>query len=299
MTTTQPNTNQFAMSTVRGQLDLLTQGTVISCQVDSAQAVNIQQGEAVKLATTAGGVPKVISLAANADVSFGFACRNLKDVDYPASSYLEVAMINSVMTMEAGAAITRGAKVEVVYTTRKVITNAGTNPVVGFALDTAANSGDLIRVYIITQSYQSAQVIADIAGLQDALDAANANADASVQTISVTASLAQINAGLTLIAGVGGKAITVLDYTARVNGSSFAGGTNIILESTNGTPVVVSTIAEAALASGAINKPTTANNVLGVGFSAPLGTSDGVKVVSTGTHTTATGITFTFTYQQV
>jgi hypothetical protein len=62
--------------------------------------------------------------------------------------------------------------------------------------------------------------------------------------------------------------------------------------------VVISTIVEAGLTSGAILIPSSSNTTLGAGFSVPLGTDDGVKVVSTGTHTTATGITFTITYKQ-
>lgn len=292
------NINQFAQTTVQGQMDLEFQGSVITCQVDAAQETSLIAGQAVKLATTGGGVPKVISLAADTDASFGFVARNLKDAAFPANSAVEIAMINSVMYMTAGAAITRGAKVEVVSATNKVITNAGTNPVVGFALDKASADGDLIRVYIITQSYQSAQIIADISGLQAALDVLTAAAAASVQSTRVTATLAEINAGKTLIAGASGKTITVLDYTAVVSGN-FATGTAVLLQSSAGSPVVVSTIAEAALTTGAILTPDDADTTLGVGFAAPLGSGDALKVANSGSNqTVGTSITFTITYKQ-
>lgn len=275
------NINQFALTPVQGQMDLEFAGSVISCQVDNDQATALIAGQAVKLSTDAGGVPKVLGLAANTDASFGFVARNLKDQNFPTLAAVEIAQFNSCMWMTAGAAITRGASLEVVYTTNKVITNAGTNPVVGYALDTALANGDLIRVVI-----------------QAPYAAVNSNLTGRVQQAIVTATLAEINAGKVLIPGVTGQKITILDYIARVNGASFAGGTNIILESTAGSPVVVSTIAEAGLVSGAVLVPSSANTTLGAGFGAQLGTADGFQVVSTGTHTTTTGITFTLTFTQ-
>lgn len=145
------NINQFAQTTVQGELDLLGFGSdVISGQVDSAQSTALVPGQAVKMATTAGGVPKFIALAANTDQTFGFVVFNLKDISYPALSKMEIALGRSVMWMTSGGAITRGAGVEVVYTTNTIITSGGTNPVVGIALDTAAASGALIRVLIKT-----------------------------------------------------------------------------------------------------------------------------------------------------
>jgi hypothetical protein len=193
-----PNINQFGQTTVQGQMDLQFQGSVISCQVDAAQATALIQGQAVKLATTGGGVPKVLALASNSESAFGFVARNLKDANFAANAPLEIAMQSSVMYMTAGAAITRGAKIEVVNSTIKVITNAGTNPVAGFALDKAAADGDLIRVFILTPSYELAQNIADIAGLQAALNALG-NGAKQVQTALTT-----VGAGTITAAGIVG-----------------------------------------------------------------------------------------------
>lgn len=141
--------NQFAISQVQGALDLSINSSVMTCAVDAAETTSLVAGQPVKLATTGGGVPKVLALTANTDKSFGFVVRNLKDASRQAGEALEVAMCGSVMYMTAGAAINPGAKIEVVYTTNKVITNAGTNPIVGVALDKAAADGDLIRVLVV------------------------------------------------------------------------------------------------------------------------------------------------------
>jgi len=274
--------NQFAQSQVQGALDLEGFGSnVITAQVDAAQSTPLVAGQAVKLATTGGGVPKVIALSANTDATFGFVVRNLKDANFPLSSNVEIALFGSIMYMTAGGAITRGASVEVSYTTNKVVTSGGTNPVIGFAYDKAAADGDLIRVYI-----------------QAPFSAVNSSLSGAVRTATVTATLAEINAGKVLIPAAVGQAITVLNYTARVTGN-FATGTAVIIESTNGTPVLVTTLAEAGLTTGAILTPSSSNTTLGAGYSVPLGVGDGLQVVNSGSaQTGGTSIKFTFTYQQ-
>lgn len=52
------------------------------------------------------------------------------------------------MYMTAGAAITAGARLEIVPASNKVITNAGINTVIGIALSNANANGDVIRVKI-------------------------------------------------------------------------------------------------------------------------------------------------------
>lgn len=275
------NQNQFAITPIQGMMDLEGFGSnVISCQVDHAQSTSLVPGQPVKLATTAGGIPKVVALSANSDQPFGFVAYNVKDASYAADDRVEIALFGSVMYMTSGGAIVRGASVETVYTTNKVITTGGVNPVSGFAFDTATATDQLIRVYIQSPF---AQVNAALSG--------------GAKVLNVSATLAEINAGKILIPASVGQSITVTNYTARVTGA-FAGGTNIILQSSNGTPVVVSTIAEAGLTNGAILTPGSANTTLGAGYSQPLGSGDSLRVVSTGTQTTATKIDFTFTYLQ-
>ena len=119
-----------------------------------------------------------------------------------------------------------------------------------------------------------------------------------VQELEVTATLAQINAGLVLITGRANQTITVLNYVARVSGT-FATGTSILLQSTNATPVVVATIAEAALTNNAVLLPSSANTTLGAGFAAALGSGDGLQLINGGSPQTAgTSVALTITYRQ-
>lgn len=143
------NQNQFEQTTVQGQVDLLCgSSNVIAAEISASETATLVAGEAVKIEDSAGGVPKVLALTADTDATFGFIVRNLKDIDRVAGEMIELAQDGTVMYMTAGAAIARGASVEVVSATKKVITSAGTNPIVGYALDKSAADGDLIRVSI-------------------------------------------------------------------------------------------------------------------------------------------------------
>lgn len=141
------NPNQFFQTPEKGQIDLTINPTVFSVQVDAAQVAPLVPGELVKLATTAGGVPKVLASAAATDAHFGVAVFNRKTASFPANAMLEVASFGSVIYMEAGAPITRGASVAYAAS-QKVVTAVATNTIVGKALDSASADGALIRVYI-------------------------------------------------------------------------------------------------------------------------------------------------------
>ena len=145
------NANQFAITQQKGAVDLNGFGSnVINGEISKDEAATLTAGQAVKMEDSANGVPKFIALALVTDVPFGFITRNLKDSDFIANSRCEIALDNTVVVMEAGAAIARGAEVEVQLTGSKVITAVGVNPKSGFAIDKAAADGDLIRVLVKT-----------------------------------------------------------------------------------------------------------------------------------------------------
>lgn len=273
------NPNQFALETVQGQLDLLAPGTVISGQVSASQATAIVPGQPLKLEDSAGGTPKFLSLAADTDETFGFMVRNIKDISRSASDSLEVAIAGAVMVMTAGAAIPRGAKVEVVAATSKVIKWAGANPVVGIALDKAAADTDLIRVYITTPAGAAA-------------DAGN------LQTLNATVTLAEINAGKVIIPGTAGKQLLVTNFVERVNGA-FTTGTSVDLIS-DATSVNVESSAQAQLTNGAVLVPGSTGVTLGAGFGVLLPAGEGLKVAKTGSNFAGgTDIKFTVSYTLV
>lgn len=117
-----------------------------------------------------------------------------------------------------------------------------------------------------------------------------------VQTALVTATLAEINAGKTLIAAVAGKSITILDYKAKVSGN-FSTTTAVLVQDTTGTPVVIATNAVAALSDGNILNEKTSNVTMGAGYLATLAAGKGVVVANSGSAATGgTSITFRIDY---
>lgn len=265
------NINSFALEPIAGGLDLQFQGSVVSARVKSDEATALIPVQAVKLVNSYGGIPEVTALAANTDPVFGFVAANPKDISFAAGARLELALQGTVMYMTAGAAIARGAKLEVVNSTKKVITNAGTNPVCGYAYDRAAADGDLIRVFIITPGFTTPQTISDIAGLEDALDA-------STHNISNTVLLAEINAGKTLVSVPTGKKAIVTGFIARCNGA-FTTLTSMNLKV--GTAVVAS-LAQAQMTNGAILFPGETGVTLGAAFGIAGGDGDDIVVDKTG-----------------
>jgi Uncharacterized conserved protein (DUF2190) len=148
------NQNQFKIQPIRGERDMAFNGDVISAQISVSDPNTSVPGHPLTMEDSSGGVPKFIQTTAANGQIFGFALYNIKDVNYAPGARVEVAMAGSVMYMTANAAIARGAKLEVVISTTdpRVITNAGTNKVVGIALDKALAAGDLIRVYVVVPS---------------------------------------------------------------------------------------------------------------------------------------------------
>lgn len=285
--------NQFGQTNVPGVLDLQSRGgSTLTCQVSSSQATALVPGQAVKLDTSSNdGVPKVLALTANTDATFGFVIFTVKDQTFPAYQAVEIAILGTVMYMNAGAAITRGQPLEVQYTTNDVITNAGTNEVIGIALDGASGVDHLLRVFIQPPAFNNVQTIGNIAGLQTALNT-------KVQTAIVSVSQAQLNAGQVLIAGVTGKAITVVDLSATFTGT-FATGTAMVVEDTSAVVYLTETLAGMAAGTIVAPDPHDTHQTLGAGVGVALTTGAGLQVVHTGSaFTGGTAINFLISYVQ-
>lgn len=141
--------NALNITPIQGFIDLMDNSSVISGIIDPAFAgTAIVPGQPIQMITTSSGIPKFTALTANTQIADGFAAYSTKDGTFIAGKALEVAISGAVMYMTAGGAIAAGANVEIVFTTNKVITSAGTNPIVGTALDAATADLDIIRVKI-------------------------------------------------------------------------------------------------------------------------------------------------------
>lgn len=148
------NQNQFGLLPIKGMMSLRPSLKTVAAQIDSTEAGELVAGQAVKLVDSAGGVPKVIAVAADSDVTFGFIAYNQKNAVFVAGDQVEVATgFDDCMYMEAASAIGRGDKLMVVVSGSKVDNVTAGKPIIGYAYDKAASSGDLIRVILACPAY--------------------------------------------------------------------------------------------------------------------------------------------------
>jgi hypothetical protein len=105
-------------------------------------------------------------------------------------------------------------------------------------------------------------------------------------TVIVTATLAQINAGLVIVPADPLRTITPTGFRLLITGN-FATGTDVRLSDTNGTPVDIVTVLTAELTNGAIIGTGGGTGITyGAGFAAPLTAGAGVQIRDTGTAMT-------------
>ena len=142
------NVNQFGMSLEKGLLTL-SKDNLFDAKIDDTSIEIIPSGSAVKITDTTDAQITVDLATAAADDIFGFVVYESRKNSFAAKDFVRVACINSVMQMEASAAIARGASVEILPAGEKVVTRT-TGTVIGRALDKASADGDLIRVLIST-----------------------------------------------------------------------------------------------------------------------------------------------------
>lgn len=144
--------NQFQLAREKGMISPASAAeNVYSCRVDASESATLVAGTAVKLKDVAGKGFIVEAADAISDDIFGFVIYNVKVASYTANDSVNIATDNTVLTMEASAAIAGGANVELLLTGAKVATAATSGArVVGKALEKAAADGDLIPVLIQT-----------------------------------------------------------------------------------------------------------------------------------------------------
>ena len=116
-----------------------------------------------------------------------------------------------------------------------------------------------------------------------------------VYNAKVTATIAQINAGTTLLAGESGVTIRPIGIMATVAGT-FASGTAVVLADTSST-ITIESLAMAQLAAGAKIDDGDTGATRGAGLCGNLTAGEGIRVSGTGEAFTAgTSIVFDIQY---
>lgn len=157
VTTAQPSQapNAFAQSAQLGMIDLRFNVNTVAVQIDASQATALYAGSPVKMVDSAGGVPKVVGCAADADEVLGFINFDIKSQSFVAGQAAEISMSGNVMYLYATAAIARGVQVclDLAGNGVKAVSGSGGEDIVGWAYDKASAAGALIRVFIKTPSF--------------------------------------------------------------------------------------------------------------------------------------------------
>ncbi len=130
--------------------------------------------------------------------------------------------------------------------------------------------------------------------LQDIVNLANAG-EANTFTVQMEVSLAELNAGKTIVAAVPGSQIVVTDFNFVMDGA-FAALTSAELEDSSAT-VNVCSLAQAQMTDDAILFKGATGVTPGVGMAEGLTVSEALVITKTGSDaTTATKLTVTVTY---
>ena len=118
-----------------------------------------------------------------------------------------------------------------------------------------------------------------------------------VKLVSGTCTVASVNAGTCIpLAGVTSRTISVMNFDIVASGSA-ATCTGVLLEDTNGSPVVIATLAAATLTNNAHNVPLTATLGTGFGAGAGLTVAKGVQIIVNGSNcTTTTSFQYAISY---
>lgn len=149
--------NSFSQSPTLGQIDLPYNYNTVAVQIDASQATALYAGSAVKIVDSAGGVPKVVAISAEADEVFGYINFDIKNVAFLAGDAAEVSQGGNVMWLYAGGAIARGVQVTPVLLQPGTVQSAAGNTgddIVGWAFDKAVAAGDLIRIKLLCPSFR-------------------------------------------------------------------------------------------------------------------------------------------------
>lgn len=109
----------------------------------------------------------------------------------------------------------------------------------------------------------------------------NTAASDTLKSVVNTVTLAELNAGKTILADLAGRTVKPVAFTITVSGD-FTTGTSIEIEDTNGTPIVIASVAQAGLTDGAVIKEDETNTTVGAGFLGSLTAGKGIAVTKTG-----------------
>lgn len=137
--------NQFKLTNQIGETMNVNPST-LSIRLVSTLSGTVKAGDALKFSASEAGDLPVMDKAASADQAYAVVLFNAKKATYAANDVVEVALAGSIVTMEASTAINRGSLVSWNSVSGKI--QSTTTNYLGYTLDIASASGDIVRVFI-------------------------------------------------------------------------------------------------------------------------------------------------------
>lgn len=142
------NLNSFAQQNGAGTLQQMPNQSVYNVKFNpNSSTANLKPCDAVKLIAGDSDIPLVDYAGTADDLVFGFVLFSHKNSNPAKGAIIEIASDDCVMYMTAGGAIARGEYVTADANQTVVKTTTATD-IMGICIDTAAASGDLVRVLI-------------------------------------------------------------------------------------------------------------------------------------------------------
>lgn len=216
--------NQFTYTDVKGKVINGEKGFSVGAKLYGTAVA----GQAVKLKNVSGSKVYVVeAVAADTDAVFGFIpYESAKKNSYVDGDMVTVMCDYTIMVMEASAAINGGAEVMAVVSGQKVATATTGKTVVGYALQPAATTGDLIAVKI--QSNVSAVPLATVVALSAG---ATAVMPITAQIVKLTTTTAS---AISLADGSDGQRLSIIlvadGGTATITPAHFGNGSTVAMD---------------------------------------------------------------------
>lgn len=139
--------NQFKLTNQIGEV-MNPAANVIAVRLSSTYTPAAQAGDVVKFNATEDGDTPVVNPAISGDAGQAVILFNAKKATYAALDVTEAALTGTIVTMAAAAALNRRQLVSWDSVRRAVQATATNQNYIGYTLDEAAVTGDLVRVFI-------------------------------------------------------------------------------------------------------------------------------------------------------
>ena len=139
--------NQFRITNQVGEV-MNPNVATLAFRLSSTYSVAAKAGDVVKFAPTEVGDLPVVTPVLEGDSGIAVLLFNAKKATYAALDVTEFGASGSIVTMAAATALNRGQLVSFNQLSKQVQATASTNNYIGYTLDIASVTGDIVRVHI-------------------------------------------------------------------------------------------------------------------------------------------------------